>query len=50
MTKEEYIIEEMKRRFPESVKEIEFSYIKEYERKINSDRLFKEFCEKLDKL
>ena len=50
MTKDEYIVQELKRLYPDKVKEIEYSYLNEYERKINSERHFREFIEKLSKL
>ena len=49
MKKEEYIINEIKKRYPDEFGHIEFAYFKEYESEMLKQRKFKEFLEKLNK-
>lgn len=50
MNKEEYIIRELKKKYPDLVKEEEMSYIFDYMEKKRSEEHFKKFVEKLNLL
>lgn len=49
MTKEEYLINELKKRYPDEFGHIEFAYFREYENEMLKKRKFEEFLERLNK-
>lgn len=50
MKKEEYLIQQFKKKYPELFKQEEMSYILDTIDELNSQRHFKEFIERLNKM